>query len=66
MLTSNLSFEEYSAWCRSRRPPIDPGEGPVSTADTLMANSSDEACPVTVRSSTGDYVIVTPRPRGSR
>ncbi len=64
MMASNLSFEEYAAWCRSRVPPFDPGEGPVSTADTVLS-MGDEECPVTVRSQR-DRAIVTPRPKGSQ
>ena len=60
----DLSFEDYSRWCRSRFPAIDPGDGPVSTADTVLASPSDEACPVTVRSAHDERVVLTPR--GSR
>ena len=64
MMQSNLSFEEYAAWCRSRVPPFDPGHGPESTANTVLAANDDE-CPVTIRSR-GDHAVVTPRPRGSQ
>lgn len=64
---SNLSFEEYAKWCRSRVPPFDPGSGPSSSHDTMLASpESAEACPVTVRSIYNDCVVVTPRPRGRR
>lgn len=67
MQASNLSFEEYAKWCRSRVPPFDPGNGPDSSADTVLAGpNSEEACPVTVRSVYNDHVVVTPRPQGSR
>ena len=64
MLSSNLSFEEYSAWCRSRFPEIDPGPAPDSYANTIPA-STEEPCPVTVRSARG-CVLVTPNSQRSR
>ncbi len=64
MQSSNLSFEEYAAWCASRVPPISSGAPPESYTNTIPAES-DESCPVTVRSTRYDCVVVTPRPKGS-
>jgi hypothetical protein len=64
--SSDISFESYAAWCRSRVPPIDPGEGPVSDHKTELATGKEDACPVTIRSVYNDCVVVTPRPQGSR
>ncbi len=60
----DLSYEAYSAWCRSRVPAVDPGSVPDSSANTILAEPDSESCPVTLRSVQGDRVIVTPR--GSR
>ena len=64
MTQSLLSFEEYSTWCMSSKPAFDPGNYPMSLADTV-APDSNETCPVTVRSEP-DSVVVTPRPQRSR
>lgn len=61
----DLSYEDYARWCRSRVPAVDPGSGPDSSANTILASTdSSDACPVTVRSAHNDRVVVTPR--GSR
>lgn len=57
----DLSFEDYARWCRSRFPAIDPGDGPESSANTIVAEPDSEPCPVTVRSAHNDRVVVTPR-----
>ncbi len=65
---TRLSFDEYSAWCRSRVPPFDPGpepNGASGCAPTLLALGEDLGeSPVTIRS-TPDSCVVTPRPKGS-
>lgn len=63
-VSNGFSYEDYAAWCKSRVPAVDPGRGPISSHDTVLAGCDDESCPVTVRS-TRDCVVVTPRPRGS-
>lgn len=59
-MQSLLSFEEYSAWCMSRKPPFDPGHCPVSLATTVPPDSND-SCPVTVRSANSDHMVITPQ-----
>ncbi len=67
VMTSNLSYSEYAAWCRSRFPPVDAGPGPDSSANTVACTEQDsEQCPVTIRSLDNNYVVVTPKSRGSR
>jgi hypothetical protein len=67
-MKSNLSYEEYVAWCKSRLPGRHDSEGaPISLHDTTLPGAGDEdECPVTVRSLGYDTVVLTPRPRGSR
>ena len=59
---TSMSFEQYAAWAASRCPGYrDEGsEEAVASAET-QAPTSDDACPVTVRSSRDGYVVVTPR-----
>ncbi len=61
MNTSNLTFEEYAMWARSRYPQYaqEAEEAAVSTARTV-APVADEVCPVTLRSSRSG-VVLTPR-----
>ncbi len=60
MNRSNLTFEEYAAWARSRYPQYsEEAEAAISTARTV-APVTDEACPVTLRSSRSG-VVLTPR-----
>lgn len=60
-MQSELSYEDYAAWCKSRSPALDPDGGPVSRAAT-QSPGSDE-CPVTVRSAQG--VVVSTSVKGS-
>ncbi len=64
-VSNGFSYESYVAWCKSRVPAIDPGPGPISSRDTVLAQPGDDECPVTVRSQR-DRVIVTPTPQRSR
>lgn len=61
---SNLSYEDYKAWCASRFPPLTDGGVPPSLMPTIPANTSD-SCPVTVRS-VDSRAVITPRSKGSR
>lgn len=67
----SMSFEQYVAWAASRYPGYREEESESDeffcvqrdacpAADT-EAPTSDESCPVTVRSSRDGYVVVTPR-----
>ena len=57
-----LSFEDYAAWCKSRVPAFDPGQGPSSAGRTLLP-ADDDDCPVTVRSR--GQVMVVPKSKRS-
>lgn len=58
----SMSFEQYAAWAASRYPGYreEESEEATTSADT-EAPTSDESCPVTVRSNRDGYVVVTPR-----
>ena len=64
-MRSELSFEDYASWCKSRFPASDPESCPDSFRQTMYPDPSDEPCPVTVRSSR-DRVILTPAAKRSR
>lgn len=62
---SELSYEEYRAWCASRVPPLVDEGTPFSLRLTVAAVPEDDACPVTVRS-VESKAVITPRSKGSR
>lgn len=63
-LSSNLTYEEYAAWCASRLPAkAAENEIQLSVVDgTIPAPEGldDDSCPPTVRSER-DRVVITPR-----
>ncbi len=64
-MVSDLSYEEYAMWARSRFPGLsDRSEEPLASRPTMLADCMDP-CPVTVRSF-HDQAVVTPRPKGSQ
>ena len=67
---TTISFEQYAEWARIRYPGFRNDEELTQTEDAVYAPTeapaSSDACPVTVKSNQNGYVVVTPRPRGSR
>lgn len=67
--TTEVSFEQYAMWARSRYPEFQSDNVTAHEAAVYSATeapSSSEACPVTVRSTRDGFAVVTPRPKGSR
>lgn len=70
-IKSEMSFEQYAAWARSRYPGFRDGDEPLSPAEDAVYSTAEteppvsyEACPVTVKSARRG-VIVTPNPKRS-